>query len=588
MQAKVVSIRVRPLGVTHLCFETGGILGDINLSLNPNSLGLLGATAPFFDFDLFYAELASRPTVPASGSITFKTNPAAGKTITLDGTVWTFVTALTTGTQLLIGSTLAATLAAAATTLQFSNDPHTNNFRYAATTTSLDLASFAGPPGDLLAFSTNVPTATVSGPTLRGADSSRLFFDSLTIQAQVSPYALASLRAEPQKAVLNKAILLRQNAYFAKYANSDNIIARMNQYYFNPPDLGLPGPPNTFSKSYRLAALSDTAENQWAALNAAYANAKQQDGEAGVVGRIVSTLYSDVLGYGYSASSANATEYSLSSVGVVGPSGAAVDSNTPGPPDPWSPPAQWPPSSWSVAASGPTAGQWASSWNPNFGTVGAEVSGTFQKTTSYAVDSNKNVSHEEQNMHTANGEFRHPFYEAMAKYQRAQVSLVDQQFAAFMSAQNLPHLATVFNNELVSIDSDVYRLQIAYLNTILLSPFPGVVTGVYKNPGDAVRAGEPVLRIENNGVILLDTVVIYRGPILINKTTASVTTALFGDSSGQPTTIPGLVVAARVQDADDKWHIVIECNNMDGSTPPQPIFPLGYRFDSDDTTISFT
>ena len=114
------------------------------------------------------------------------------------------------------------------------------------------------------------------------------------------------------------------------------------------------------------------------------------------------------------------------------------------------------------------------------------------------------------------------------------------------------------------------------------------MTGVFKYPGDAVRAGEPVLRIENDSVILLDAVVIYRGPILINKTTASVTTALFGDSSGQTTTITGLVVAARSQDADDKWHVVIECNNMDGSTPPQPIFPLSYRFDSDDTTISFT
>jgi hypothetical protein len=112
MPANVVSIRVRPLGMTHLCFETDGILGDINLSLNPNSLGLLGATAPFFDFALFYAVLASRPTEPASGSITFTTIPAAGQIITLDGTVWTFVTSLTTGTQLLIGSTLAATLRA--------------------------------------------------------------------------------------------------------------------------------------------------------------------------------------------------------------------------------------------------------------------------------------------------------------------------------------------------------------------------------------------------------------------------------------------------------------------------------------------
>ncbi len=72
-----------------------------------------------------------------------------------------------------------------------------------------------------------------------------------------------------------------------------------------------------------------------------------------------------------------------------------------------------------------------------------------------------------------------------------------------MSVQNLPYLNAVFDNELNSIDADVYRLQIAYLNTILMSPIPGTITGVYKNPGEAVRAGEPVIRIENNTAVLL-------------------------------------------------------------------------------------
>jgi hypothetical protein len=183
---------------------------------------------------------------------------------------------------------------------------------------------------------------------------------------------------------------------------------------------------------------------------------------------------------------------------------------------------------------------------------------------------------------------RHPFYDAKAKYLRAQISLVDQQFSAFMNAQNLPKLSTVLSNELLSIDAEVLKLQIAYLNTLLMSPYAGVISAVFKNPGDAVRAGEPVVRIENNAVILLDAVLIYRGPILINKTTASVTTAMFGNSSSPMTTISGLVVAARIEDGDDKWRLQIECNNMNGASPPQPIFPLGYRFDSDDTTISFT
>lgn len=65
-----------------------------------------------------------------------------------------------------------------------------------------------------------------------------------------------------------------------------------------------------------------------------------------------------------------------------------------------------------------------------------------------------------------------PFYDAKAQYQRAQVSLIDQRFSALQSAQNIPNLTTVFRNELASIDANVYQLQIAYLNTILMSPIP--------------------------------------------------------------------------------------------------------------------
>jgi hypothetical protein len=82
--------------------------------------------------------------------------------------------------------------------------------------------------------------------------------------------------------------------------------------------------------------------------------------------------------------------------------------------------------------------------------------------------------------------YRHPFFEGAAQYERAQISLIDQQFEQFMFSQNLPNLNQVFWNELNSIDCDVFQLQIALLNTFLMSPISGVVTGIYKNPGEAV------------------------------------------------------------------------------------------------------
>ena len=135
-----------------------------------------------------------------------------------------------------------------------------------------------------------------------------------------------------------------------------------------------------------------------------------------------------------------------------------------------------------------------------------------------------------------------------------------------------------------SIDADVYRLQIAYLNTILMSPIPGLVTGVYKNPGEAVKAGEPVIRVENFSMILLEATLIFRGPILVNQTIVTVETALFG-ASGPPTSISGVVVAARGHSDDDQWRLIIHCDkNLD--TNNNPIFPLGYHFDFDDTRVT--
>jgi hypothetical protein len=81
-----------------------------------------------------------------------------------------------------------------------------------------------------------------------------------------------------------------------------------------------------------------------------------------------------------------------------------------------------------------------------------------------------------------------------------------------------------------------------------------------------VRAGEPVIRVENYAVILLEASLIFRGPILVGKTTVTVTTSLFGVSSQQATTLTGLVVAARGHGDDDQWHVIIQCDNLQPAT----------------------
>ena len=179
-------------------------------------------------------------------------------------------------------------------------------------------------------------------------------------------------------------------------------------------------------------------------------------------------------------------------------------------------------------------------------------------------------------------EYRTPYLEALARNNRAQISLMDQKFETFMFEQNIQHLEQIFNNELASVDNDVYQLQIALLRSFLISPISGIVTGIYKSPGDAVNAGEPVVRVENNGAVHLVANLVHYGQISLGAT-ATVTTTL-GGASSPATTLTGNVVAARGQGSGGRWEVVVKVNNVDGSG--NYILPLGYCFDAEYTDVT--
>jgi hypothetical protein len=191
---------------------------------------------------------------------------------------------------------------------------------------------------------------------------------------------------------------------------------------------------------------------------------------------------------------------------------------------------------------------------------------------------------DDQTIVTTDYGYRVPYLENIAQFERAQISLIDEQFAQFMAGQNLPYLAAVFQNELQMIDSDVFRMQIGYLNTILMSPIPGIVTGIYKHPGDPVQPGEPVVRVESNSEILVMATLVYPGPIALGAT-LTVKTQLFG-VAGPPTPITGPIVSVRGKREDDHWEVIARCGNLDPGG--KPILPFGYHFDFDDTTVAIS
>ena len=225
----------------------------------------------------------------------------------------------------------------------------------------------------------------------------------------------------------------------------------------------------------------------------------------------------------------------------------------------------------------------ASSGNSSQGLASTEATRDHIVTTTEQESRTSESSQSDQMIVNAYRAYRTPFFESQAQYERAQISLIDEQFSQFLAGQHLPALAQVLANELRSLDGDVYRFQIALLNTILLSPIAGTVTGIYKNPGEWVSAGEPVVRVENAAVALLVGTVVCRARIAIGLP-VTVGTRLFDAGGTAATEITGSVVAARGQDVDDEWELVVQCENLDESG--NPVLPLGYEFDYDDTTIS--
>jgi hypothetical protein len=145
--------------------------GEMTLPIGVDSLG--------FWLKLLFGSATVTGTVAATGAINFSAQPVANSTVTINGTVFTFVASGATGNQVNIGANLAATMTALATALNASAVPGVAAATYTGSAAALtivhDTLGTAGNAFTLAASTSPVSNGTVTAATLTGGTNSHAF-----------------------------------------------------------------------------------------------------------------------------------------------------------------------------------------------------------------------------------------------------------------------------------------------------------------------------------------------------------------------------------------------------------------------------
>ena len=182
-------------------------------------------------------------------------------------------------------------------------------------------------------------------------------------------------------------------------------------------------------------------------------------------------------------------------------------------------------------------------------------------------------------------EYRHPSAENDIRWLQRELELQDEILAQTLFSFQVPDLDTILKNELASIDQEVRQLQLNLVHTVLASPIAGIITSVYKDVGESVAAGEPVVRVEDDSEILLVGVINCRSAIRVGEPVKIEVKNPF-EGGGQPIKLDGKLAVIRGHSSDnDEWDVIIRCGNtVDGNADARRL-PLNYNFQKEDVTV---
>ncbi len=220
---------------------------DFNLVVQINNT-VAGVSAPIditgYEF-VGEMRLSTSPSVPiaggvkASGAITFTTNPSPGDTLTINGTVITFVAATPGADEVLIGTSLEDTVISLFALLLASTDANIVQAGYAIISTNLSIVvtfTVVGLVGNAFTLAISSAGNTVSAATLLGGiDPAEFVFTILdqvtnTGQVQMSlPQAQVDTIATSVSGDLNVARLKTPYIFDVKMKDTSGLKSRIMQ-----------------------------------------------------------------------------------------------------------------------------------------------------------------------------------------------------------------------------------------------------------------------------------------------------------------------------------------------------------------------
>ena len=183
-----------------------------------------------------------------------------------------------------------------------------------------------------------------------------------------------------------------------------------------------------------------------------------------------------------------------------------------------------------------------------------------------------------QEMESTTQALTHPRLDNELTFHQTMVGILQETARHKTTAFSTPDIEAMLDSEMSAADSDIRTLQLNFTHTFLMPPVSGVITGIFKDVGETVEPGEPIMRIENDSTVLIVGRIQCRSPLWVGRRVELKLASVFEDDIDK--SVPGKIIVIRGNESDnDEWDIIIEAENPE--VEGRRLLPLNYHIDPD-------